>query len=90
MYEFIFDQKFVLCSKSHKSVLRYFVKIDFIWCFFLFGLRKMYDFNLICIKHFLRTEKVAGLVKVIVCNLTLLLLFKCDKPLKQNSFCFWN
>lgn len=46
MYEFIFDQKFVLRSKSHKSVLRYFVKIDFIWCFFLFGLRKMYDFNL--------------------------------------------
>ena len=88
MYEFFFDQKFVLHSKSHKSILRYFVKIDFIWCFFLFSLRKMYDFNLICIEHFLRTEKVAGLVKVIVCNLTLLLLFKCDKPLKQNSFCF--
>lgn len=56
--------------------------------FFLFGVRKMYDFNLICIKHFLRTEKVAGLVKVIVCNLTLLLLFKCDNHLNKTAFVF--
>lgn len=45
MYDFIFDQKFVLRSKSHKLILRYFVIIDFIWCFFLFGLCKMYHFK---------------------------------------------